>query len=339
MTRVLMVVSSARELPVAGGTHPTGYWPEEVLKPYERFQRAGVEVVVATPDGRTPQPDPWGLEPFFHYPDDDEDFMATVVRSFARDVEDVRVTLHHLTELNLVAARRVHRALTDAGMDPEQARTKVEQRAAIAYREDRDFVDVLAEDPAVVAAVDASRLRAVADDVRREAEEEAHRVAASLDAIDALRHPVRLGDLSDDEMLAFDAVFIPGGHGPMVDLADNGDAGRVLRLFQERQKTVAALCHGPAALLSAGEGPDGAWLFDGYKLTAFTDEEEDDTKAGRQGMAWYLEDALKSAGAVFDDADAPWTSHVIVDRNLITAQNPASSEAAADAVLKRLEVL
>ena len=82
----------------------------------------------------------------------------------------------------------------------------------------------------------------------------------------------------------------------------------------------------------------GIWLFDGYKMTAFTNEEEDQTQAGMVGMPWYLEDALKNRGAVFDDGDAAWVSHVVVDRNLITAQNPGSSQAAADAVLKRLEV-
>jgi putative intracellular protease/amidase len=123
----------------------------------------------------------------------------------------------------------------------------------------------------------------------------------------------------------------------MVDLAGNADMGRVLRLVHGSGKTIAALCHGPAALLSAPD-EDGIWLFDGYKMTAFTDEEEDQTQAGRIGMPWYLEDALKNRGAVFDDGDAAWVSHVVVDRNLITAQNPGSSEAAADALLKRLEV-
>ena len=60
---------------------------------------------------------------------------------------------------------------------------------------------------------------------------------------------------------------------------------------------------------------------------------------GQKGMAWYLESALKNAGAVFDDASSPWVSHVVVDRNLITAQNPQSADAAADAVLKKLGVL
>ena len=74
-------------------------------------------------------------------------------------------------------------------------------------------------------------------------------------------------------------------------------------------------------------------------MTAFTDEEEDQTLLGRAGTPYYIEHRLKGAGGVYDDGDAAWASHVVVDRNLITAQNPASSEAAADALLKRLGVL
>ena len=66
-----------------GSDHPTGYRAEEVRKPYETFVAAGVDVVIATPDGKVPQPDPWGLEPFFHYPQVDEDFMFSVLRRFA----------------------------------------------------------------------------------------------------------------------------------------------------------------------------------------------------------------------------------------------------------------
>lgn len=324
---------------VADGTHPTGYWAEEVLKPYERFEDAGLDITVATPDGEAPQPDPWGLEHYFHYPDDDEDFVLSVFRSFARDVEDVRITLHHLTQLNLIAACRVHQALVDAGLDPVEARRLVQRCGEQAYREDRDYIDVLSEDDEVTSRVAPDRLRAMADEVRRESEQESQRVADRLASIEELQHPRDLRELSDDDVLDFDAVFFPGGHGPMVDMADNPDVGRVLRLVHERERTIAALCHGPAALLSAGETPEGGWLFDGYKLTAFTDEEENQTRASKHGMLWYLEGALKNAGAVFDDADAAWTSHVIVDRNLVTAQNPNSSEAAADAVLKRLEAL
>ena len=124
----------------------------------------------------------------------------------------------------------------------------------------------------------------------------------------------------------------------MVDLASNADVARVLRLLHMRQKTVAAVCHGSAAFLSAGSSPEGAWLFDGYKVAGFTDEEEDQTPYGKLGIAWYLESELKNYGVVFDDGDVAWVSHVVVDRNLVTGQNPDSSEATAEAILKKLGV-
>ena len=339
MPRLLMVVSSARTLTLADGTeHPTGYWAEEVEKPYRRFVEQGVEVVVATPDGQPPQPDPYGLEPIFHYPDEDEDFAGSVFRSFAPDVDDIRLTLHHLTELNLMAARRVFLALRDAGLSAVEARGVTETTARRAWAGDRDFIDVLAEEAVVAANIPTERLRRIADELRADSEAESRRVAAELASIEALRRPRKLSDIGDDEAVTFDAIFFPGGHGPMVDLVDNPEVDRLVRLIHERDRTVAALCHGPAALLSVGQA-QGGWLFDGYKLTAFTDEEEDQTQAGRLGMAWYLETALKNAGAVFDDGDSAWAPHIVVDRNLVTAQNPASSEAAADAVLKKLGVL
>lgn len=339
MPRLLMVVSSARTLTLADGTeHPTGYWAEEVAKPYRRFVEQGVEVVVATPDGQPPQPDPYGLEPIFHYPDEDEDFAGSVFRSFAPDVDDIRLTLHHLTGLNLMAARRVFLALRDAGLSAVEARGVVETCARRAWAGDRDFVDVLSEEPVVAANIPAERLRQLADDLKADSEAESRRVAAELAAIEALQRPRKLSDITDDEARTFDGVFFPGGHGPMVDLHQNPDVDRIVRIVHEQDRMVAALCHGPAALLSVGDGHEG-WLFDGYKMTAFTDEEEDQTQAGRLGMAWYLETALKNAGAVFDDGDSAWAPHIVVDRNLVTAQNPASSEAAADAVLKKLGVL
>jgi steroid delta-isomerase-like uncharacterized protein len=122
----------------------------------------------------------------------------------------------------------------------------------------------------------------------------------------------------------------------MVDLSDNPDAGRLLAALCRKGALVAALCHGPAVLLSAPERADGLWLFDGYRMTSFTDEEEDQTEPGLLGMAWYLDTALKNAGAVFDDGPSAWVSHVVADRNLITGQNAGSTEATADAVIKKL---
>ena len=108
MTRIAYLVTSAREMTLADGTsHPTGYFAEEALTPYERFEAAGLDVTVITPDGQPPHADPYGLSWFFHYPDEDKDYLASVVRTFARDVDDIRFTLHQSSELGLAAARRV----------------------------------------------------------------------------------------------------------------------------------------------------------------------------------------------------------------------------------------
>jgi putative intracellular protease/amidase len=335
MTRIAYLVTSARELTLADGTqHPTGYFAEEALKPYERFADAGFDVTVITPDGQPPYADPYGLSWFFHYPEEDKDYLASVVRTFAHDVDDIRLTLHQNTELGLAAARPVAVLLQANGRTPAEAHRIVASAAKIAWQQDRPFADVLAEDTSlgltreqIDSEVDAQR----ADSQRLS--DERHR---RLLEIPGFGHPVALSSLTDAELAGFDAVFAPGGHGPMVDLADNPDVGRLLLALHRKHAPIAALCHGPAMLLSAPERPGGQWLFDGYRLTSFTDEEEDQTETGLLGMAWLLDVALKNAGAVFDDGPAAWISHVVVDRNLITGQNPGSTEATADAVIKKL---
>ena len=335
MTRIAYLVTSAREMTLADGTrHPTGYFAEEALTPYERFTGAGFEVTVITPDGQPPYADPYGLSWFFHYPDEDKDYLASVVRTFARDVDDIRLTLHQNTELGLAAARRVAALLQANGRTAAEAHRIVSAAAKTAWRQDRPFADVLAEDSSagltreqIAREVDAQR----ADSQRLS--DERHR---RLQEIPGFQQPVALSSLTDAELDEFDAVFVPGGHGPMVDLSDNPDAGRLLVALHRKHAPIAALCHGPALLLSAPERADGLWLFDGYRVTSFTDEEEDQTEAGRLGMAWLLDVALKNAGAVFDDAPSAWISHVVVDRNLVTGQNPGSTEATADAVIKKL---
>jgi putative intracellular protease/amidase len=327
MAKLLMIVSSARTIRLADGRdHPTGYRVEEVRKPYEAFVAAGVDVVIATPDGKVPQPDPWGLEPFFHYPQVDEDFMFSVLRRFAYHPDRVRVTFTHFSELNLVAVRRVYRALLDTGMEPAGARKAVESAAHRAWRRNVDFIEVLTEDDEVMSRLSVERVKEIRDEVWQASQARAQSAAGALAKLSGLQQPGNLAALTDEAILGFDGVFIPGGHGAMVDLADSADIGRVLRLMHGAGKIIAALCHGPAALLSA-PGVDGAWMFDGYRMTAFTDEEEDQTKAGRIGMPWYVEAALKNRGAIFDDGDAAWVSHVVVDRSLITGQNPGSAEA------------
>lgn len=151
------------------------------------------------------------------------------------------------------------------------------------------------------------------------------------DAVQAfLRSPRRLEDVDAAD---YDAVLIPGGHGPMQDLAVNEDLGRLLEAtLPDTSKVVAAVCHGQAGLLSAGSA--ASWLFTGRRLTAFSDEEE--TMTGLAANApWLLESRLRAAGADYSKGQA-WHPHVVVDRNLVTGQNPASAGAAAEAVLNLL---
>src|SRR2546428_720609 len=165
MAKLLMIVSSARTIGLADGSdHPTGYRAEEVRKPHEAFVAAGVDVVIATPDGKVPQPDPWGLEPFFHYPQVDEDFMFSVLRRFAYHPDRVRVTFTHFSELNLVAVRGVYLALLDTGMEPAEARKAVESAAHRAWRHNTDFIEVLAGDDEGTSRLAGGRIKQIRDE-------------------------------------------------------------------------------------------------------------------------------------------------------------------------------
>lgn len=338
MARIAFLVSSAREIDLRESSgHPTGYWAEEALRSYERFVAAGAEVVVMTPDGRAPVPDPYGLEPQFHHPDEDRDFFASVYRTFHTDPDDIRITLHHATELELVAARRIARRMVEAGHTPAEAHQLTSRAAKIAWQRDTLLVDTMLAEGLHGGLSEATLREAVAEldaDAARLSDER----KAKLDDIEGFQKPVSLAELTDDELAGFDALFAPGGHGPMVDLPGNPDVRRLLTILHDKNATIAALCHAPALLLAAPERRDGQWLFEGYRLTSYTDEEEQQNAIGRLGMPWYLADALQNAGAIFDDAPYAWASHVVVDRNLITGQNPYSTEATADAVLKALKL-
>jgi len=258
------------------------------------------------------------------------------VRTFAVDPDDIRFTLHHATELGLAAARRLAEAIQARGLSRAEAHAAVSRAAKVAWREDRTIADVLSDDSNLAGGLTAAEIRDAVDAQRRASEALAATRKAKLDTISGFQQPADLRSLTDQELTSFDAVFAPGGHGPMVDLADNPDVGRLLVALHAKRAPIASLCHGPALMLSAPERPDGQWLFDGYRMTCFTDEEEDQTEPGKLGLPWYVDTALKNAGAVFDDGPAAWASHVVVDRHIITGQNPGSTEAVADAVIKAL---
>lgn len=339
MPRIAFLVSSARAINLReSSNHPTGFWLEETLLSYERFVAAGAEVVVITPDGNTPVADPYGLEPIFHYPAEDRDYFASVYRTFHHDPDDIRITLEHTTELDLVASRRIAQRLVAAGSTTTEAHGVVSRAAKVAWAQHRRLVDVMLSEGLDGGLPEAALRDAVAELDAASVALRDDRVAR-FEAIEAFVAPVALSGLSDEQLGEFDAMFAPGGHGPMVDLPENPDVGRLLAVLHDKGRTIAALCHAPALLLAAPDRIDGQWLFEGFRMTSYTNEEEDQNKIGRLGMPWLLASALQNAGAVFDDAPYPWASHVVVDRNLVTGQNPYSTEATADAVLKSLALL
>ncbi|MER7520672.1 type 1 glutamine amidotransferase domain-containing protein [Streptomyces sp. NPDC126499] len=230
MSTILFVMTGVDHWMLADGTkHPTGFWAEEAVAPYEAFKAAGHEVVVATPGGVVPTVDQGSLAPEAHG-----------------------------------------------------------------------------------------------------GQEAADRVAATLASIPEIKDPIRLEEV---DLADYDAVFYPGGHGPMEDLAVNPASGRLLVDALDSGKPLGVVCHGPAALLAAVRS-DGSNAFAGYEVAAFTNAEE--TQAGLAEKAkWLLETRLVEAG-VQVRAGEPWAPHVVVDRNLVTGQNPASSAPLATELLKKL---
>jgi len=149
----------------------------------------------------------------------------------------------------------------------------------------------------------------------------------------ALANTVKLSSVSADD---YDGVFFPGGHGPLWDLAEDRDALALIERLHAAGRPVAAVCHGPAVLRRA-KGADGAPLVKGKRVTGFSNTEE--AAVGLTDVVPFLvEDALKANGGKYSRAE-DWASHAVVDGNLITGQNPASSEATARALLEALAPL
>ncbi|WP_028477998.1 type 1 glutamine amidotransferase domain-containing protein [Nocardia sp. CNY236] len=230
MAKVLFVMTGVDYWTLADGSrHPTGFWAEEFVVPFEKLKAAGHEIVVATPGGVVPTVDKTSLDPGFNDGQDTADYRAQVIATN--------------TELS---------------------------------------------------------------------------------------KPIRLEEV---ELADYAAVFYPGGHGPMEDLAVNDDSGQLLTTSLESGKPLAVVCHAPAAMLAATKD-DGTNSFTGYTLTGFTNIEE--AQAGfADKAAWLLQDRLVEIGTDFRESD-PWAPNVVVDRNLITGQNPASSAGVADELLARL---
>ena len=156
------------------------------------------------------------------------------------------------------------------------------------------------------------------------------RFRADAEATKALASTHKLSDVVCD---AFDALFYPGGHGPLWDLAENLDSIGLIETMYAAGKPVAAVCHAPAVLRHTN-GPDGTPLVKGKSVTGFTNTEE--AAVGLTDIVPFLiEDMLQANGGQYSKRD-DWQRYVITDGNLVTGQNPASSEDAARAVLALL---
>lgn len=150
------------------------------------------------------------------------------------------------------------------------------------------------------------------------------------DAQAALASTHKLNTVSADD---FDAVFYPGGHGPLWDLAEDKNSVALIEAMLKAGKPVAAVCHAPAVLRHP-KNSDGVSVVKGKKVTGFTNTEE--KASGLTDVVPFLvEDMLTQNGGSYSKAD-DWQPHVVTDGLLITGQNPASSEPAAHALLKAL---
>ncbi|WP_128432738.1 type 1 glutamine amidotransferase domain-containing protein [Streptomyces cyaneus] len=230
MSKILFVMTGADHWTLADGTkHPTGFWAEEAVAPYQAFKAAGREIVVATPGGVVPSVDQVSLAPQYNGGEEGAKQMA----------------------------------------------------------------DVLA-------------------------------------TISEIQRPIRLEDVELDD---YAAVFYPGGHGPMEDLAVDPTSGKLLVDALSSGKPLGVVCHAPAALLAA-TAADGGNAFAGYRLTGFSNAEEAQADFATRAK-WLLQDRLVEIGADYQEGE-PWAPNVVVDRNLVTGQNPASAGPAAAEILKKL---
>jgi len=160
--------------------------------------------------------------------------------------------------------------------------------------------------------------------------DQTHRFEADPDAMAQLAATVRLDSISQSD---FDAVFYPGGHGPLWDLAEDKDSIALIEAFLAANKHVALVCHAPRVLRHV-KTPEGKPLVEGKKVTGFTNTEEE--AVGLTDVVPFLvEDELIAKGGIYSKG-ADWSSYVVTDGLLITGQNPTSSAATAEELIRQL---
>jgi len=189
-------------------------------------------------------------------------------------------------------------------------------------------------------------------------DEAAYQRAKRFFAEDPAMNQVRtLRSVIDDGLERYAGVFVPGGHAPAVDLMQDSDTGVILRYFHAAAKPTALLCHGPiaitaaltdarafrAALISGDEAKaatlGGDWIYAGYRMTVFSSSEERAAEQSLLGgeLYFHMPQALELAGAKVVTNPVDFASHVVVDRELITGQNPSSDHDLAKALIEALD--
>jgi putative intracellular protease/amidase len=244
MAKILVLLTNAKTLNLLDGRqHPSGFWAEEFVVPYEQFVQHGYQVDVATVGGVPPAPDEGSL-----------------------------------TALNVGYTRP-----SESDMDHEES---------VAH-------------------------------YRRVTE-----------ALDELRQPMNVSDITLDDLAEYSGVYISGGHGAMEDMPHDAAMTRLVRWTLELDTPLAAVCHGQAALLPLRDA-SSRWPLEGYRMTAFSHEEELATNLAGL-LPFVLQVELERLGALYEKAPRSWDSCVVQDRNLITGQNPYSSMELADTFLKQM---
>ncbi|WP_130305650.1 type 1 glutamine amidotransferase domain-containing protein [Ancylomarina subtilis] len=140
--------------------------------------------------------------------------------------------------------------------------------------------------------------------------------------------------LADINFEDYDAVFYPGGHGPLWDLAEDPISAKLIQDFDAANKPIAFVCHAPAALRHV-KNAEGDYLVKGKKVTGFSNEEEEAVQLSAI-VPFLVEDMLKANGGIYSRGKV-WEAYALEDGNLITGQNPASSALVAEILLKKLQ--
>lgn len=160
--------------------------------------------------------------------------------------------------------------------------------------------------------------------------ESTHRFQQDLETQQLLANTQPLAQINPDD---FDAVFYPGGHGPLWDLTNNADSIALIEKFDRAAKVLGFVCHAPAVLKNVKTAEGQAFL-KGKQVTGFSNSEEDAVQLS-QIVPFLIEDEFKQQGALYQKG-TDWHSFIVVNDHLITGQNPASSEAVAQEILKLL---